>query len=215
MSDVKAVRLKWGGTFNDVVLAAITSAFRELLRKRGESAELPIRSLVPVSVRPRDERGLAVDDGTLANRVSAVIADLPVQVADPVERLRSISDQMAALKDSRQAMAVEALTQLGSFAPPVLLSLACRLGGKLSQRSINTVTTNVPGPQVPLYAAGRRMLEVFPYVPLAVQIRMGVAIFSYNGNVSFGVTGDYGSTADIDVLVQGINSGMTELLATP
>ena len=167
----------------------------------------PVKTMVPVSVRPRDARGLAIGDGTLANRVSAVFAALPVAEADPVARLRSISTQMDGIKESKQALAGETLTNLGGFTPPVLLALGARLGTKLSQRRVNTVTTNVPGPQVPLFAAGRQMLVSHPFVPLGMQLRIGVAIFSYNGNVSFGITGDYDSSPDIDVLANGIQAG--------
>jgi WS/DGAT/MGAT family acyltransferase len=213
VADIKAVRHRLGGTFNDVVLAAITKGFRDLLQKRDESVENPIHTMVPVSVRARDDRGRAIGDGSLANRVSAMFADLPVNIDDPLERLRAISEQMAGVKDSKQAVAAEALTNLTGFAPPMLLSLAGRLGTKLSQRSVNTVTTNVPGPQVPLYAVGRRMVETYPYLPLGLQMRMTVAIFSYDGEVSFGITGDYDWAQDIEVLAEGINLGMVELLA--
>jgi len=87
-----------------------------------------------------------------------------------------------------------------------------RLATRAGQRNLNTVTTNVPGPQFPLYAVGRRMLRAFPYVPLGVQMRLGVAIFSYDGEVNFGITGDYDSTEDIDVLATGIEDGMTQML---
>jgi hypothetical protein len=94
----------------------------------------------------------------------------------------------------------------------MLLALGMRLSSHLAQRNVNTVTTNVPGPQVPLYVCGRRMLKAYPYVPLAGQVRIGVAIFSYNGEVNFGVTGDYDTTADIDVLCRGIEDGVKQLL---
>jgi diacylglycerol O-acyltransferase / wax synthase len=213
VSDIKGARRTLGGTFNDVVLALITKGFRDLLESRGQSTEHPIRTLVPVSVRPRDERGRATGDGTLANKVSAIFADLPVGIADPVERLNSISAQMSGLKESRQALAAENLTHLAGFAPPMLLSLAGRLGTKVAQNTVNTVTTNVPGPQEPLYAVGRRMLETFPYVPLGLQLRIGVAIFSYDGQVTFGITGDYDSAPDIKVLADGIQAGISELLS--
>jgi diacylglycerol O-acyltransferase len=80
------------------------------------------------------------------------------------------------------------------------------------QRNVNTVTTNVPGPQRPLYAAGRRMLECFPYVPLAGHVRVGVAIFSYDGALGFGVTGDYDQAPDIGILCEGIERSMAELV---
>jgi diacylglycerol O-acyltransferase len=213
VDDVKRVRKSLGGTFNDVVLAAITRGFRDLLVWRGESVDRVVRTLVPVSVRPRSASGLAVGDGTLANKVSAMFAELPVGIDDPRQRLRAVSAQMEGLKESKSAMAGEALTSLSGFAPPMLLALGMRLATRVAQRNVNTVTTNVPGPQFPLYVLGRRMLEAYPYVPLAGQVRIGVAIFSYDGRVSFGVTGDRDTTADIDVLCRGIEGAMDEFLA--
>jgi diacylglycerol O-acyltransferase / wax synthase len=216
LADVKAVRAGLGGTVNDVVLAAITNGFRQLLQSRGEPVEgRSVRTMVPVSVRSAGERG------TYNNRVSAMFAELPVGIADPAERLDAIRTQMEGLKESKQAVAGEVLTSLTGFAPPMLLSLGTRVFMRIPQRSLNTVTTNVPGPQFPLYAAGRRMLEAFPYVPLAGTVRIGIAIFSYDGTLNFGVTGDYDSAADIGVLCRGIQEGAGELtrlaesLATP
>jgi diacylglycerol O-acyltransferase / wax synthase len=207
LSDVKTVRTALGGTVNDVVLAVITNGFRELLHSRGEPVkERGVRTLVPVSVRSPSERG------TYNNRVSAMFATLPVGVADPVERLESIREQMAGLKESKQAVAGGVLTSLSGFAPAMLLALGMRTATRIPQRSVNTVTTNVPGPQFPLYAAGRRMLEAFPYVPLGGSVRVGVAIFSYNGGLTFGVTGDFDSAPDIGVLCRGIEAGLADLV---
>jgi diacylglycerol O-acyltransferase len=212
VNDVKAIRKELGGTFNDVVLAAITNGFRELLLDRGESVDRVVRTLVPVSVRARDERGRAIGDGTLQNKVSAMFAELPISITDPAERLHAVTEQMQGLKESKQAMAGEALTSMSGFAPPMLLALGMRVSARLPQRSVNTVTTNVPGPQIPLYVCGRQMVKAFPYVPLAGQVRVGIAIFSYNGEVNFGVTGDYDTTPDLDVLCRGIEDGVKQLL---
>ena len=207
LDDVKKVRKGLGGTVNDVVLTAITRGFRDLLRSRGESVEdRVVRTLVPVSVRTPDARG------TYDNQVSAMFAALPVGIAEPAARLEAIRTQMDGLKESKQAVAGERLTRLGGFAPPMLLALGGRVSARVPQRNINTVTTNVPGPQTPLYAAGRKMLRAFPYVPLAGSVRIGVAIFSYFGEINFGVTGDYDTAPDIEVLTCGIESGMAELL---
>jgi diacylglycerol O-acyltransferase / wax synthase len=212
VDDIKTVRKGLGGTFNDVVLASITNGFRELLLSRGESVDRVVRSLVPVSVRPRDASGKAVGDGTFENKVSAMFAELPVRIEDPAKRLAAVTAQMEGLKDSKQAVAGEALTSMSGFAPPMLLAAGMRVATRAAQHNVNTVTTNVPGPQFPLYAAGRRMLRAFPYVPLGGQIRIGIAIFSYDGEVNFGITGDYDTTADLDVLTAGIEDGMTQLL---
>jgi diacylglycerol O-acyltransferase len=206
LSDVKVVRSALGGTVNDVVLACIANGFRQLLLSRGESTDRVVRTMVPVSVRSPGERG------TYNNRVSAMFAELPVAIEDPRERLESIRAQMEGLKESRQAVAGEVLTSLSGFAPPLLLALGERVATRVPQRNINTVTTNVPGPQYPLYAAGRRLLEAFPYVPLGGRIRVGVAIFSYDGALNFGVTGDYDTAPDVGVLCEGIEQGMSELV---
>jgi WS/DGAT/MGAT family acyltransferase len=207
LADVKTVRNALGGTVNDVVLAVLTRGFRELLIARGDTVdERVVRTLVPVSVRTSGERG------TYNNRVSAMIASLPVGIDDPFERLDAIREQMDDLKQSKQAVAGEVLTSLSGFAPSMLLSLGTRVAMRLPQSNINTVTTNVPGPQLQLYACGRAMLEVFPFVPLASSVRVGVAIFSYNGMLNYGVTGDYDTAPDIGVLCRGIEAGMTELL---
>jgi diacylglycerol O-acyltransferase / wax synthase len=206
LADVQAVRHALGGTVNDVVLAAISGGFRELLLARGEPVDRTLRSLVPVSVRRPGERG------TYNNRVSAMFAELPIATADPVARLESVTAQMAGLKESKQAVAGEVLTSLSGFAPPMLLMLGARLASRLPQRNINTGTTNVPGPQFPLYVAGRRMLESFPYIPLFANVRLAVAIFSYDGRLSFGVSGDYDTTADLQVLCDGIERGLAELV---
>jgi WS/DGAT/MGAT family acyltransferase len=212
LADVKTIRAGLGGTVNDVVLTAITRGFRDLLQERGESTDRVIRTLVPVSVRVKGVAGPAQGDGTFDNKVSAMFAELPVSIADPRERLEAIHAQMGTLKESKQAVAGEALTSLTGFAPPMLLALGTRVFSRVPQRNVNTVTTNVPGPQFPLYAAGRKMLEAFPYVPLAGSVRVGVAIFSYNGMINFGVTGDYDTAPDIDVLCDGIEDGIAELV---
>ena len=215
LADVKRIRKAHGGTVNDVVLALITRGFRDLLTSRGEDVDgRVIRTLVPVSVRPRGDGGPASGDGTLTNRVSAMFAELPVGIEDPVVRLHAITAQLQDLKESRQAVAGEALTSGMGFAPPMLLTLGARVATRAARRmgNLDTVTTNVPGPQFPLYSCGRRMLRATPYVPLAAPLRVGVAIFSYDGEVTFGITGDYDTAADIDVLAEGISAGVKELL---
>lgn len=206
LGDVREIRAAFGGTVNDVVLAVITQGFRELLEQRPEPLPDVLRTLVPVSVRRPGDSGAY-------NRVSALFGELPVAIADPVERLTSVQEQMGRLKDSHEAVAGEVLTSLTGFAPEVLLALSARVATRTPQRNVNTVTTNVPGPQVPLHLAGRRMLEVFPYVPIAGHVRIGVAIYSYDGTLGFGVTGDDETAPDVGVLCEGIEHGMAALLA--
>jgi WS/DGAT/MGAT family acyltransferase len=211
LAEVKSVRAALGGTVNDVVLAAITNGYRELLLSREDPIDetTVVRSLVPVSVR-------AKGDATYNNQVSGMIAELPVGIADPVERLESIKAQMKELKESHQAVAAGVLVDLAEFTPPALMSLGTRAATaftrRIPQRSVNTVTTNVPGPQVPIYLCGREMLEYFPFVPIGGGLRTGVAILSYNGKVGFGVTGDWDTVPDLEVLAVGIEHGMAQLL---
>ncbi len=206
LSDVKRIRAALGGTVNDVVLAAITGGFRVLLESRRERTDRVVRTLVPVSVRSEGERR------EYNNRVSAIFADLPVGITGAADRLQSVRRQMERLKQSHEAVAGDVLVGLSGFAPAMLLALGLRTATHVPQRSVNTVTTNVPGPQRPLYAAGRRMLECMPYVPLGGHVRVGVAIFSYDGSLRFGVTGDYDRAPDIGTLCRGIEQSMAELV---
>jgi len=192
---------------NDVVLAAISSGFRALLLDRGEQPEPhEVPSLVPVSVRAPGE------EGSLGNQVSATVADLPVHIADPVERLAAVRTELDSLKASHEAMIGQALVALGRYSLYPLVSYVVRLALSLPQREIVTVTTNVPGPREPLYWMGRRLEEIIPYVPIASTVRTGISIFSYGDNIAFGITGDYAANPDLDILARGIEHGVAELL---
>jgi diacylglycerol O-acyltransferase / wax synthase len=208
LSDVKAVRAGLGGTVNDVVLTIVAGGLRELLEARGERVDgRMIRALVPVSVRRPGERGV------YNNRVSAMFAELPIGVVDPVARLDAVRAQMDGLKQSKQAVAGDVLTSLSGFAPPMLLALGARLAARAPSLGLHTGITNVPGPQQPLQTLGRRLLQSFPFVPVIGQVRISIAIFSYDGTLYFGVTGDYESSSDIDILTDGVERAMDELLA--
>jgi diacylglycerol O-acyltransferase len=151
------------------------------------------------------------------NRVSAIFFDLPVHIDDPTERLMAVCTEMTRLKQSHEADAGEALTALAGTIPPALtaraLRVAARLTTRLPQRNLNTVFTNVPGPTIPLYAAGRQMLEYLPFVPLGPGVRIGVAVLSYNGTLAFGITGDFDTAPDIEVVAVGIERAIAELVA--
>lgn len=206
LAEVRQVRKAFGGTVNDVVLTAVTRGFRDLLAHRGELCEdTVVRSLVPVSVRAEHERGL------LGNRVSAVLVNLPAGEPDPLLRLARLRDQMDDLKSNRQAVGAQTLTQLAGFAAPTLLALGSRLAFRFPQPLMQTVTTNVPGPQFPLYLLGRQLTGIHPYVPIASNIRVSVGILSYLGQLNFGINADFDTVPDIGVLRQGIRDGFDEL----
>ena len=163
LDDVKTIKRELGGTVNDVVLAAISGGFRALLLARGEHPEPHmVPSLVPVSVRGPAESARGPGEKIYENRVSAVVANLPVHVADPVDRLAAVRAQLSALKASKEAMAAEALFSLGRYTPFPVFSRGARLVYWLPQREIVTVTTNIPGPRQPLYGMGRPALGDHP-----------------------------------------------------
>jgi WS/DGAT/MGAT family acyltransferase len=206
LDQFKAVKNALGGTVNDVVLAAVTGALGRYMRRHGQEMDRPpLRAMVPVSVRAEVERG------ALGNRVAAMWAPLPVGITDPVERLQRISASMQQLKRSGQTVGAQVLTQLAGFAPPTIVSQAARLQAR--QRLFNLVVTNVPGPQFPLYLLGRQLESIFPMVPLAKNTALGIAIMSYNGQLNFGLAGDYDALADIDQLAAELRESIAELAA--
>src|SRR6266540_252191 len=208
LNEVKLVRKAFGGTVNDVVLTAVTRGFRDLLAERGDLSDTTVvRSLVPVSVRGEHERGV------LNNRVSAVLVNLPVGEPNPLRRLTRLREQMDDLKSSRQAAGAQTLTELAGFAAPTLLALGSRLTFRFPQPLMQTVTTNVPGPRFPLHMLGRQLTEIHPYVPIASNIRISVGIFSYLGQLNFGINADFDTVPDIGVLSKGIREGVDELVA--
>ena len=207
LTEFKAIKDELGGTVNDVVLTAVTLALGRWLRRHAFPTDgLELRALVPVSVRADAERG------ALGNRVSAMYAPLPVGISDPETAYRRVHEAMAGLKESGQAVGAQAITQLGDFAPPTILSQAARL--QMRQRWFNVVVTNVPGPQFPLYVQGRRMTRLYPVVPLASNQALGIAIMSYDGNLGFGLLGDMDAMADLDDLAEDLEAGIADLART-
>jgi WS/DGAT/MGAT family acyltransferase len=203
--EFKAVRSAFGGTVNDVVLAVVAGGLRAWLRERGVRTEgLELRGLVPVSIRSEDERG------NLGNRIALMRGPLPVYVEDPVRRLRTISEEMAGLKESKQALGAEMISRFNDFAPPTLLAQASRIN--FSTRLFNLVVTNVPGPQMPLYVLGRELEDIFPVGFLPPHQALFVAIMSYNGGINFGLLADYDSMDDVDVIASGIETAIAELV---
>jgi WS/DGAT/MGAT family acyltransferase len=206
LGDAKVIRDAFGGTVNDVVLAAIAHGFRELLVGRGEPVDQrTVMALVPVSMRGLTEHGL------LDNRVAVTHALLPVGVSDSVAGLIAVHQHMHALKESHETEASTVLLHTGDYTPHALASAVAR-GVVRAQQNLETIATNVPGPRRPLYLCGREMIEAYPFSPIAGHIRIAIAIWSYCGTLSIGVTGDRDTTSDLDVLVRGIDRGFERLL---
>jgi WS/DGAT/MGAT family acyltransferase len=201
----KAIKSALGGTVNDVVLTVVTGALRAHLIRRGRDPARvgELKAMVPVSVRAVEERG------ALGNRVAAMYAPLPVGVADPVERFTHVHAAMGGLKESGQAVGAEVLTRLAGFAAPTVLDQAARLQSR--QRFFNLTVTNVPGPQFPLYLLGRRLRRFYPLVPLTQNTALGIAIMSYDGQIAFGLLGDYDAMPDLDALAADLSAAIDEL----
>jgi WS/DGAT/MGAT family acyltransferase len=204
LAEVKLVRTGLGGTVNDVVLAIVTGALRRYLAGRGEALGPDLRAMVPVSVRPQEQRG------SMGNQVSAVFCPLPVGDPDPASRLRKVRESMKGLKESGQVIGAQALTRLGDFAPPTLVAQAARL--QAVTRFFNIVVTNVPGPQFPLYLLGRKMHSCYPQVPLAAQQGVGIALLSYDGRIGVGLLGDADLAKDLDAFAAALRAALDELL---
>jgi hypothetical protein len=139
-----------------------------------------------------------------------MMARLPVGIEDPVERLEFVTESMGDLKASKQAMGASLMTQLSDFAPPTISAQAARLQSR--QRFFNLVVTNVPGPQFPLFLMGRRMERLFPMVPLAKRQALCVGIMSYDGQVNFGLIGDYDAMADLEDFADDLDAALEELI---
>ena len=207
LDDVKAVKQQLGGTLNDVVLATVAGAVQRFLEARRVNVEtLDFRVMAPVSVRLPQERG------TLGNRVSAWLIDLPLAERDPRRRLAKIREATAKLKDTKQALGAEALTRVAEWTPSTLLSL----GARMLTRALpfNLVVTNVPGPQMPLYLLGSRMQENYGHLPLTDYLGLGIVLFSYAGGLTWGFTADWDLIPDLHEFVSAVRAAFEELRTT-
>lgn len=207
LRDVEEIADVMGTTINDVALAAVADSYRAALLRRGQEPRPDsLRTLVPVSVRGAD--AMDVSD----NRVSLMLPFLPVDVADPLQRLSAVRDQMKVAKSSGQRQAGSMLMWLTNRIPFPVTAWTVRLLSRLPQRSVVTVVTNVPGPRQPLTVMGRKVERLLPVPPIAAGLRTGIAIFSYADDLAFGLLVDFDSAPDVDELAAGIERGVQRLL---
>jgi diacylglycerol O-acyltransferase len=205
LPDMRAVGAAFGVTVNDVALTAISLGFRELLLHRGERPDAnTLRAAVPVSIRV---------NGNLDNQVSVLLPTLPVEIADPAMALRQVHERLTDLKHSKESEAATTVAAVAAHEPFTLISLVVRLATGLPQRHIATVTTNVPGPPIQLEMLGRPVLEVLPYVPIALRLRTGIAALSYRDHMTFGINADFASNPDVAVLANAIERAVASLAA--
>ena len=195
---------------NDVVLATLAGALRAWLLTRGEPVRPSsmLRALVPMSVRAADPS----QAGAVGSRVAALLVDLPTGEPSPLIRLAQVAFQTKAHREAGQAVDAPAIAGIAGFGPPTLHSLGARVASGLSRRLFNLVVTNVPGPQLPLYLDGARMLSSYPVIPLARGQALSVGLTSYDGGVYYGLYGDREAMPDLDVLGQCIVDALAEML---
>jgi diacylglycerol O-acyltransferase / wax synthase len=206
LADYKTVKNSFGGTVNDVLLTVVADALGAWLRSRGIRTDgVEMRALVPVSVRTEGERH------TLGNRLTAMRGPLPVYIQDPVARLAVVTRAMDDLKSSKQAVGASTLVAVNDIAPPSVLAQASRL--QFSTRLFNLLVTNIPGPQVPLYILGHKLEDLFPLAFLPAGHALAIAIMSYDGRIEYGLLGDFDALPDIDVIADGIDLALAELVA--
>lgn len=215
LDDYRQIRATHGGTVNDIVLAAIAGALREWLlsRKVPLDQTSTVRALVPLAVADASTRSYS-SAGIVGNEVAAYLVDLPVGETDPVMRLQHISHAMASHVDSGRSVAARTLLRVGGFAPPTLHSLGARTAGTFSNRIFNLIVTNSPGPQIPMFAAHAKMVEMFPIMPLGRNHALAIGVTSYHGGVYFGLNGDRKAVSDIDLVAAMVHESLAELKGT-
>jgi WS/DGAT/MGAT family acyltransferase len=197
LDEVKAIRRALDCTVNDVVLTVVTSAVRSYFQHRGvDPRQTKFRVSSPVSVRSEDQKG------KLGNNVSSWILSLPIHEPDPRQQLGLIHEETMRLKETRQALGVQTMNKIAEYTPSVLLSL----GARANEGQINTIVTNVPGPQLPLYFRGARVLAMYPQVPLMEGLGIGIALTSFDGTLHWGFNSDPDIVPDADVFVEKVQA---------
>lgn len=197
LSVVREVKTKLGGTLNDVVLTCVAGAVRRYLVGAGfDVAEIDFRVFVPVSTRRESQRG------KLGNRVSMVVATLPVGEPEPRKRFEQVVREMRHIKESGQAQGTEIVEELSDWTSTGLITSLARMAA--GRRAFNLVVTNVPGPPMPVYMSGARLLETYPLVPLYQNQALGVALFSYDGGLYWGFNSCWDSMPDLHGFVEAV-----------
>ncbi|MCB9651386.1 MAG: wax ester/triacylglycerol synthase family O-acyltransferase [Alphaproteobacteria bacterium] len=206
---VRAVKTKMNGTVNDVVLTVVAGAMARFFEDHGidpgSQEQMRFRVFCPVSLRGERERS------TLGNRVAMTIVDLPLGNRPPQERLDGVKESFRSFRESKEALGADVLTSASNWMAPTLVSLSFRMSYR--RRAGNMVVTNVPGPQVPLYLLGARMLETYPLVPLFIEQCLGIALFSYAGRLFWGFNSDWETMPDLHALVENVSEAFAELEA--
>jgi len=193
--EVRRIRSAIGGTVNDVMLTLLGGALGRYLRTHGHKTDgAAVRMMIPVNVRSQDQKG------ALGNRVSMMLPNIPLGIADPVARLQAVRQEMQRLKDESQANAFEALVELSAGIPAAIHAMAGMNG--VPPGGANLICTNVPGPMIPLWSVGHRLLASYPLLPLAGDLGIGAGIMSFNKSLYFGIMSDPTIIGDVDLIAQ-------------
>ena len=204
-AEIRGIRASCGGTVNDVVLTVLAGALGRYLEMHGESTQdRNVRILAPVNVRREDERG------NLGNRVSMLLIEAPAGEHDPVTRLRTITETTEKLKRQNVASGTEILADLLGAVPPAIQSLAGLLPPPPNNLA-NLVCTNIPGPMIPLYSVGHRLLAHYPMMPLAWEMGVGCGVTSYDQKLYFGLMADPNAAPDVARLKEFVEQAFVEL----
>jgi WS/DGAT/MGAT family acyltransferase len=210
LDDIKDIRRALGGTVNDVVLAVCAGALREYLGEQGEHPDRPLVAMCPISIRSADERD------TLGNKVSQMLVSLATDVDDPVERLKVIQEHTKQAKEQANVIGADTLTDWVEFAAPAVAARAARLYSRTQSSSrfrpiFNVTISNVPGPQVPLYMAGSKLVAWYPMGPLADGQGLNMTVMSYLGVIYFGLVACPDHVPDVHRLAHAVNDAVEEL----
>jgi WS/DGAT/MGAT family acyltransferase len=206
---IKAVKNELGITVNDVVVAMSASALRSWMLERDELPDDPLVAMVPVSVRTQEQMG------TYGNRVSAMFVPIPTDVADPRERLLRSHEVLKTAKDRHRALPAALLQDATQFIPPAIHARATRVVTQLAaapamRPALNLVISNVPGPRVPLYCAGARMVANYPYSVITDGVGLNITCMSYQDHVDFGVVVDRDQVDDAWPLMDALHDALAE-----
>lgn len=214
LEDLRRVRRAYGGTINDAVVTVVGDAVGRLLRWRGhDTKDLDLRVMVPVRVERLPEHGAQVTEArSIGHGVVGVLAPLPVMEMDPVARLYRVMGEMAGLRESRQAVAADDLVRLAGYAPPNLHALASRLAS--AEQRYNLALSNAPGPQQPRYLKGVPLEASYPFIPLAGDAALSIAVTSYVGGMFFGLLGDRRAMPDLELLGDFLAEAVADLVGS-
>jgi diacylglycerol O-acyltransferase len=208
LADVKAIRQTCGTSVNDVILALVTASIRRYLELHGDRVKGRLfRMMVPVNLRGSSS------PGELGNRISLVPVTVPLDIRNPRKLLAAVHERTEFLKRVHAAEWVSLSGGLIGMFPNAVQALAGRILNRLPFTPFNMVCTNVPGPQVPLYLLGHKILHCYPYVPVGGEMALNCAILTYNGTAYFGFSGDVQAAPDLQRLETLLKLSFRELRA--